>query len=167
MAPKYRRNTAGTKQGSPTRNRLTSVPVDTSAAPPALPVLVDTKLETACAKGIELQLAGQLDLAADIYHAILEAAPDHAAAHYCLGMLCVQSKRPAEGLPHLKAALQAHIEVTDYWLGYLEALLLAGHTHVARNILALARRQRIEEADLHRSWPFYAAPLSTATCLPR
>lgn len=148
MAPKYRRNTAGTKQGSPTRNRLTSVPVDTSAAPPALPVLVDTKLETACAKGIELQLAGQLDLAADIYHAILEAAPDHAAAHYCLGMLCVQSKRPAEGLPHLKAALQAHIEVTDYWLGYLEALLLAGHTHVARNILALARRQRIEEAAL-------------------
>ena len=125
-----------------------SVPVEKAAAPPALPAPVDTRLETACAKGIELQLAGQLDIAADIYSAILQAAPDHATAHYCLGMLYVQSKRPIEGLPHLKAALQARIDVVDYWLGYLEALLLAGHTNAARNILALARRQRIEEAAL-------------------
>jgi predicted O-linked N-acetylglucosamine transferase (SPINDLY family) len=96
-----------------------------------------SKLDAACAKGMELQLAGQLDLAGQLYRAILQAAPQHAAANYCLGMLHVQSRRPADGVPYLKAALLAQLEVPDYWLGYLEALILVDRTTAARNILAL------------------------------
>lgn len=101
------------------------------------------KLDAACAKGIELQLSGRLDLAGEIYGAILQSAPDHAAANYCLGMLHVHSQRPGEGLQYLKAALQSRLDVVDYWLGYLEALTLAGQTEAARNILALGQQQGI------------------------
>jgi tetratricopeptide (TPR) repeat protein len=95
----------------------------------------------ACAKAMELQLAGHLDLARQLYEAILQAAPQHAAANYGVGMLEVQSQRPEDGLPYLKAALQSQLDVPDYWLGYLEALKLAGRTEAARSILALGRQQ--------------------------
>jgi predicted O-linked N-acetylglucosamine transferase (SPINDLY family) len=95
------------------------------------------KLDSACAKAMELQLAGQLELAGQLYRAILQAEPKHAAAHYCIGMLEVQSQRPLEGLPHLLAALEAKPETSEYWLGYLEALLLAGRIDEARSTLAI------------------------------
>jgi len=100
-------------------------------------------LDTACAKGMALQLAGQLDLAGQLYRSILQAAPHHAAANYCFGMLHVQSHRALDGLPYLKTALLAQLEVHDYWLGYLEALLLVGRTTAARNILALGLQQGV------------------------
>jgi predicted O-linked N-acetylglucosamine transferase (SPINDLY family) len=97
-------------------------------------------LDTACSKAMEVQVAGHLDLAQQLYGAILRAAPQHAAANYGLGMLHVRARRPVEGLPHLKAALQAQLEMQDYWLGYLEALILAGQNEAARNILALGAK---------------------------
>jgi predicted O-linked N-acetylglucosamine transferase (SPINDLY family) len=105
-----------------------------------------SKLDTACANAMQLQLAGRLDLAEQLYQAILQAAPQHAAANYCVGMLRVQSRRPEEGLPYLKTALQAQLDSPDYWLGYLEALSLLGRTAAARNILALGRRQGLAGA---------------------
>jgi tetratricopeptide (TPR) repeat protein len=99
------------------------------------------KLEAACARGMELQLLGQLDLAGQIYRAIFQVAPQHPAANYCFGMLQVQARRPLEALPYLKTALLTELHIPDYWLGYLEALLLAGRTDAARNILGLARQQ--------------------------
>jgi len=104
------------------------------------------KLEAECARGMELQLLGQIDLAGQIYHAIFQSAPQHPAANYCFGMLQVQAQRPLEALPYLKTALLAQQHVPDYWLGYLEALLLAGRSDAARNILGLARQQGLAGA---------------------
>jgi len=87
-----------------------------------------------------LQIAGRLDLAEPIYRSILEAEPTHGGAHYCLGMLLVQQRRAAHGSPHLLAAVNCQPEVAEYWLGYLEALLLLGEIGQAAEILSLARR---------------------------
>jgi len=97
-------------------------------------------LDTACSKAREVQLAGHLDLAQQLYAAILRTAPQHAGANYGLGMLHVQARRPVDGLPYLKTALQTRLDVQDYWLGYLEALTLAGQTDGARNILVLGAK---------------------------
>jgi predicted O-linked N-acetylglucosamine transferase (SPINDLY family) len=91
------------------------------------------------ARAVELQLAGRLDGAADLYRAILAAQPRHAAANHCLGMLHVQSGRPAEALRFLFAALEANPQLAHYWLGYLEALLLAGQIESAGTALQVAR----------------------------
>ena len=135
------------KRDRSTPSHVVEVRPPADAPPPRVASRIDAeKLDAACANGIELQLTGQLDLAGEIYASILHSAPDHAPANYCLGMLHIQSQRPADGLPYLKAALQAQVGVADYWLGYLEALLLTGQTNTARSILALARRQGIEGA---------------------
>jgi predicted O-linked N-acetylglucosamine transferase (SPINDLY family) len=108
----------------------------------AAPASTDaSQLEANCIKAMNLQMTGRPAEARRLYQAIIEAAPRHAAANYCLGMLDVQARRPESGLPYLKAALEAQPGVPDYWLGYLEALTLAGRTEAARNILAVGRQQ--------------------------
>ena len=72
-----------------------------------------------------------------MYAAILQAVPTHAAANHCLGMLNVQLRRPTQAVPFLLEALNLHPEIPDYWLGYLEALLLDGKAEVAAAVLAL------------------------------
>src|ERR1700691_991121 len=97
-------------------------------------------LDESCENAMKLQVAGRLDLAEPIYRSILELRPTHAAANYCVCMLLVQLRRPADGFPHLQAAVEANPEIADYWLGHLEALLLLGETGQATSTLALARR---------------------------
>ncbi|HWS63858.1 MAG TPA: tetratricopeptide repeat protein [Steroidobacteraceae bacterium] len=117
----------------------------TSQAQP-LPAADSAQLDEACGNAMNLQLTGRADLAEQIYAAILQAAPAHAAANHCLGMLNVQMLRPANGLPYLRAALNANPELADYWLGYIEALLQAGEIEDAIETLALARQHGLAGA---------------------
>jgi predicted O-linked N-acetylglucosamine transferase (SPINDLY family) len=89
---------------------------------------------------MDLQIAGHLDLAEQLYRSILKAQPGHAGAHHGLGLLEIRLQRPAEGLPHLLAALEAKPEIPDYWLGYLEGLRLTGNIDAAAAALALGRQ---------------------------
>lgn len=89
---------------------------------------------------MKFQVAGRLDLAEPIYRSILRQQPAHGPANYCIGMMLVQLRRPADGLPHLLAALNATPEIADYWLGFLETLLVLGETQQAAKALVLARQ---------------------------
>lgn len=121
---------------------------------------------------MRLQVAGRIDQAEPLYHEILQVQPRHAAANHCLGMLHVQLKRPSAAVPHLLAALETSPQIPDYWLGYLEALLLAGRTDEAHEALALGRQhgltgaavedfaQRLHAAPTHP--PAESRPDSTA-----
>jgi len=100
-----------------------------------------------CGNAIELQVTGQPELAEQLYRRILQAEPAHAAANHCIGMLNVQLQRPADGLPHLLAALESNPQNPDYWLGYLEALLLAGRTEDAKDTLALGLQHGLTGAS--------------------
>ena len=103
---------------------MNSLPLPPSETPRADDA---AKLDAACANAMQFQISGQLDLAEQLYRAILQVAPQHAAANYCLGMLQVQLRRPSDALPYLKAALEAQLQMPDYWLGYLEEI---GRAHV-------------------------------------
>jgi predicted O-linked N-acetylglucosamine transferase (SPINDLY family) len=98
-------------------------------------------LDAACSGAINLQLAGRLDEAERSYQTILRSAPRHAAANYGLGMLYLQQRRPAEGLSLLHNALQASPQTSEFWLGYLEGLLLNGRSDGACAALERARNQ--------------------------
>jgi predicted O-linked N-acetylglucosamine transferase (SPINDLY family) len=97
-------------------------------------------LDEACGKAMNLQLGGRLDLAERLYRTILQERPSHAVANHCLGMVQVQLRRPAEGLPFLLTALNSHPEIPEYWLGYLEALFQNGQIGLAQETLALAQQ---------------------------
>jgi len=59
-------------------------------------------------------------------------------------MLYVQLKQPEMGLAFLNEALVQDLRVTDYWLGYMEALLLLGQFAAARSTLTLGLQQGLE-----------------------
>jgi predicted O-linked N-acetylglucosamine transferase (SPINDLY family) len=101
-------------------------------------------LDAACSDAMNLQLAGHLDRAEQCYRAILQAEPGHAAANYCLGMLYVQLHRAQEGVSYLLTALETEPTAPDYWLGYLEALLLGGRIEEARTTLAHGRQHGLK-----------------------
>jgi predicted O-linked N-acetylglucosamine transferase (SPINDLY family) len=103
-------------------------------------------LDDICGNAMKMQVAGRLDHALRLYREILEVEPKHAAANYCIGMLTVQLHRPSDALAYLLAALEVNPELPDYWLGYLEALLLAGQIDDAKATLALGRQHGLSGA---------------------
>ena len=106
-------------------------------------------LREAMEKATACHRAGQLEDAERLYRVILQNQPNHPDANHNLGVLAVQGKQPAAGLPYFEAALEANPTEADYWLAYLDALLLAGQTDTAQQVLALGRQQGLqgEEAD--------------------
>jgi predicted O-linked N-acetylglucosamine transferase (SPINDLY family) len=79
-----------------------------------------------------------------LYRAILQINPNHPDANHNLGTLTVQAKQPATALPHLKAALEARPSVGQYWLSYINALILAGRQDVAQQILEQGRQRGLK-----------------------
>ena len=88
--------------------------------------------------------AGRLQDAERLYRAILQAQPQHPDANHNLGVLAVQVKKPAAGLPYFKAALEANPNQGQYWLSYIDALIQTGQMDVARKVLAQGRQRGLQ-----------------------
>ena len=88
--------------------------------------------------------AGQLHDAGTLYHAFLQAHPNHPEANHNMGALAVQLQQAAAGLAFFTAALDADPACARYWLSYIDALSQAGQLDEARQILALARQQGLQ-----------------------
>ena len=108
------------------------------------PASASPSVDELCARAVQLQISGAFDASEQIYRMILQAQPTHAAANHCLGLLLVHVRRAADSLPHLLVALNGNPEVPDYWLGYLESLLLLGELGQAKNTLALGRQHGLK-----------------------
>ena len=88
--------------------------------------------------------AGQLQEAGELYLTILKTDPNHPEANHNMGVLAVQMRQPAAGLPYFIAALDADPARGSYWSDYIDALFQAGQLEDARQVLALARQQGLE-----------------------
>jgi len=95
-------------------------------------------------RAIARHQAGELQEAGELYLSILQADPKHAEANHNMGVLAVQMKQPAAGLPYFMAALDADPARGQYWLNYIDALFQAGQLEDARQVLALAQQQGLQ-----------------------
>ena len=105
-------------------------------------------VEQALQQAIAHHQAGQLQEAERLYRAILQTQPNHPDANHNLGVLAMQVKQPAAGLPHFKAALEANPTQGQYWLSYIDALIQTGQTDAARQILAQGRSRGLQGATI-------------------
>ncbi|MBN8456138.1 tetratricopeptide repeat protein [Accumulibacter sp.] len=133
---------------------MRGLPSDPGAtAPPASepPVAtLDEALAQALAKARQCHQAGQLRAAEELYRAILQAQPGHAAANHGLGLLEVERAQPSAGLPHFIAALEADPQSPHHWLAYIDALLRSGQAALAREVLALGEQHGLDGAEVER-----------------
>jgi protein O-GlcNAc transferase len=88
--------------------------------------------------------AGQLQEAGQLYRSVLQADSEHPEANHNLGVLLLEELKSDASLPHFEAALAAKPDSGRYWLSYLNALVLAGRTELARGTLAFAREHGLE-----------------------
>lgn len=114
-------------------------------------------------QAITHQQSGRLQEARELYLALLQQQPHHSQANHNLGVLAVQMHQPANGLSYFMAALDADPACAQYWLSYIDALFQAGQPDVARQILALARRQGLQgdEVEALAARLAYDAALAT------
>ncbi len=90
------------------------------------------------------QQAGRRTEAGALYRAILRVEPRHPAANHNLGVLALTDDRIDEALHHLKQAVEADPAASEAWVGYIEALLRAGRSGSARDVLRLARQRGLD-----------------------
>lgn len=105
---------------------------ETKAETPAM----DQTLQQAIRQAVACHQTGQLKEAEHLYRAILQVQPQNPDANHNLGLLAVQMQQPAAGLRYFNAALEASPETERYWLSYIDALIQAGETASARQLLA-------------------------------
>ena len=74
-------------------------------------------IEQSLQQAIAHQQAGQLQEAGELYLAILKTDPNHPEANHNMGVLAVQMKQPAAGLPYFMAALDAERYLASRDLG--------------------------------------------------
>ena len=101
-------------------------------------------IDQALQQAIAHHQAGQLQNASNLYYKILDVQPNHPDANHNLGVLAIQIKRPAEALPHFKAALQANPIQGQYWLSFIAALIQTGQTESAKWTLEQARLRGLQ-----------------------
>lgn len=89
-------------------------------------------------QAIILHQAGSLHDAEQLYRAFLKEVPQHPDANYNLGKLALQMNRSALAVHHFKKALENSPAQQQYWLGFIEALMLSGQAETARHLLRQA-----------------------------
>ena len=90
------------------------------------------------------QQNGSLADAQSLYLEILNLEPRHAEANYGLGLIEANLKSAAEALPRLEIAVESNPAVEQYWVSYVDALMLSGITHSIPDVLTLGQQHGLQ-----------------------
>jgi predicted O-linked N-acetylglucosamine transferase (SPINDLY family) len=113
-------------------------PTETTA--PAPLIQLEQDVEFVMQTAIEHHRKQEYDDAAALYAAVLDRVSDHVDAHYHLGVLRMQTDRPAEAVPHFEAALGQVPANGQIWVYYVNALIGSNQLEAARIALGVAHR---------------------------
>jgi hypothetical protein len=86
------------------------------------------------------QQDGNLDEAKSLFLEILNIEPRNAGANYGLALIEVSQKSAADALPRLEVAVESDPTVEQYWVAYVDALMMSGITHSIADVLALGQQ---------------------------
>lgn len=89
---------------------------------------------------LEHQQNGRLDEAKALFLEILNIDPRHAEANYTLGVMEVTELGAFEALPRLEIAVETNPANEQFWVTYVDALIMAGVTHSINDVLTLGQR---------------------------
>ncbi len=90
------------------------------------------------------QQEGNLQEAKSLYLEILNIEPRHAASNHGLGLIEVHQKNATDALSRLEIAVEANPAVEQYWLSYVDALMLFDVTHSISDVLTLGQQHSLK-----------------------
>ena len=108
---------------------------------------MDEIIQETLSKGVELHLAGEFDLASQLYSSVIKLQPEHADANHNMGLLKIDTGNATEALPFANS-LQADTTIAQFWLSYVNALIALERLDEASRILSLAKENGIDSEEL-------------------
>ena len=125
-------------------------------------VLMEEIIQEALSKGVEMHVAGQHDLARQLYETVLKLQSEHADANHNMGLLKLDMGNDLEALPYLQTALQADSSIVQFWISYTKALIKLDKTEEAERILNLATESGIESEEFRELYQLINPPTESA-----
>jgi tetratricopeptide (TPR) repeat protein len=110
---------------------------------------ISLEIEQALYQAITQHQSGQLQIAEELYLAILQLSPNHPDANHNMGVMKLQKNQPDAALPYFLTALEADQTRGQYWISYIDALYQAGQMENAAQVLTLAKQQGLAEEDVN------------------
>lgn len=118
---------------------LSGEPMSDLADPSLQPALADTPEDDpsgiVLAHALELMEHASYDEASQLLRELLQFNPNHAEANYQLGFIETHTIGVHEALPRFEKAISASPMVEQYWVGYIDAMVMANETMVARQAI--------------------------------
>ena len=115
---------------------------------------MEETIQEALSKGVEMHVAGEFDLAGQLYESVIKLQRNHADANHNMGLLKLDTGNDLEALPYLQTALQADTTIAQFWLSYIKALVKLKRLDEAARILDLAKESGFQGGNfekLHQS----------------
>ena len=113
---------------------------------------MELTVDQALQEGIAAHKEGKLQDAERLYRAILDAQPRHPDANHNLGVLAVEVGKPLEAIPLFKLALEGNPQSEQFWLRYVEALVLTQRSDEVRQALEDGKRAGVRSKKLAALW---------------
>ena len=90
-------------------------------------------------KGVDFQKSGKVEIAWQLYSAVLKTRPEHPAANHNMGVLAVKVGKVQEALLFFEAALEANPAPPQFFLSYIDALIKLEKLTDAKAVLVQAK----------------------------
>ena len=90
-------------------------------------------------QGVQLHKSGKVEIACQLYSAVLKVHPEHPTANHSMGVLAVEVGKVQEALVFFEAALEANPATAQFWLSYIDALIKLEKLADAKAVLDQAK----------------------------
>ena len=109
---------------------------------------MELTIREALEQGVTAHKEGRFHDAKRLYSSILETQPAHPEANHNLGVLAISINEVKAALPLFKTALEGNFKNEQFWLSYIEALIIDEQFDNARQIVKQAREQGLSADSL-------------------
>lgn len=110
---------------------------------------------------IEQQNAGELAMAEQLYREVLKVQPDHAEANHHLAVIETHTERLTQAIPRFELAIAAQPSNEQYWVSYVDALMLVGNVDKAVKTLEIGQQFGLSAATAQQLAAEFVAQLET------
>ncbi|MDG1026613.1 MAG: tetratricopeptide repeat protein [Gammaproteobacteria bacterium] len=106
-------------------------------------------LKQALNRGVEAHKKGRIQEAERFYRTVLLSDPKNSDANHNLGILAVSSNRASIALPLFKTALEANPRSEQFWLSYINVLIIEREFEKAERSIKQARKLDVDVEKLN------------------
>lgn len=106
-------------------------------------------INEALQQAVGLQNTGQIDQAAQLYLEIINIQPQNAEANHNLGVIETHTKNVTTALPRFETAVQSKPENEQFWVSYIDALMMSGATETAADALEFGQKHGLGKETAH------------------